>query len=224
MDYTELMRLGRRQENYYIDYAKSALVVIDMVEGQAGSDSILMNHYRNLDKELPSWFLSQIESTVEPNIQHVLSAFRRNEGLVVHTTFCSSIKNNTDLPVMCQIGNTLYEQPIIASPESPASKFIPSLQPLENEMVIVKSACSAFEGTSLEKVLRRNGIETAVLVGIFTNMCVTGTARSAFDKGFDVLVISDACGDMTPYLHESSLASLETLFSGVCKTNQIENA
>lgn len=223
MNHTELMQSGRRKESYFIDYEKSALLVIDMVAGQVRNDSMLMQHYRGMDEALPDWFLSQVKENVIPNIQRVLSSFRKNNSLIIHTTFCSSIKNNTDLPAMIQLGNMIYEKPMVASPESPESEFIDELQPLENEMILLKSACSAFESTSLEKVLRRNGIETLVLVGVFTNMCVTGTARSAFDKGFDALVIGDACGDMTQYLHESALASLEVLFADVCKFNQIAN-
>jgi nicotinamidase-related amidase len=224
MNHTELMQSGRRKESYSIDYKKSALIVIDMVEGQVSSNSMLMQHYRGMNETLPNWFLSQVKDSVIPKIQKVLSSFRKNNGLIIHTTFCSSIKNNTDLPIMIQLGNMIYERPMVASPESSDSAFIAELQPLENEMVMRKSACNAFEGTVLEKVLRRNGIETLVLVGVFTNMCVTGTARSAFDKGFDSLVIGDACCDMTPYLHDSALASLEVLFSDVCKFSQLVNA
>jgi nicotinamidase-related amidase len=224
MDLTEVMRSGRRKESYVIDFAKSALLVIDMVEGQVSGDSMLMQHYKGLDKALPDWFLGEVKASVIPNIQRILGSFRRNNGLIIHTTFCSSIKNNTDLPIMLQLGNMIYERPMVASPESPDSAFIGELLPLENEMVLRKSACGAFEGTPLEKVLRRNGIETLVLVGVFTNMCISGTARAAFDKGFDALVIGDACGDMTPYLHESALASLEILFADVCKFSQINNS
>lgn len=223
MEHTQLMRSGRRKDSYTIDYAKSALIVIDMVEGQVSRNSMLMEHYRGLDAALPDWFLTQVEVEVIPNIQRVLESFRKNNGLVIHTTFCSSIKNNTDLPIMLQLGNMIYERPMVASPESPDSAFISELLPLENEMVLRKSACGAFESTPLEKVLRRNGIETLVLVGVFTNMCISGTARAAFDKGFDAMVIGDACGDMTPYLHDSTLASLEILFADVCKFSQIAN-
>lgn len=223
MQLTEVMRSGRRKEIYSIDYTKSALLVIDMVEGQVSSDSMLMQHYRGLDNALPDWFLGEVKESVIPNIQRVLSSFRRKNGMIIHTTFCSSIKNNTDLPIMLQLGNMIYDRPMIASPESPDSAFISELMPQDNEMIMRKSACSAFEGTSLEKVLRRNGIETLVLVGVFTNMCIAGTARSAFDKGFDALVVRDACGDMTTYLHESALASLEVLFADVCNFSQINN-
>ncbi len=221
MDLTEVMRSGRRKEKYSIDFSKSALIVIDMVRGQYESDSVLMNHYRNLDKELPDWFLHRLQETVIPTIQNVLALFRDKQALVIHTKYCSLMPNYSDLPLMCQLGNFIYEKPIIASPESPDSEFEPSLKPLPNEMVIIKSACNAFEDTTLEKILRRNGIDTIVIAGIFTNMCITGTARSAFDKGFDSLVISDACGDMTQDLHESALAGLEVLFSDVCSFDQI---
>lgn len=221
MKHTDIMRAGRRKENYCIDFSKTALIVIDMVKGQYDSDSMLMNHYRNLDKELPDWFLNRVQQTIIPTIQKTLALFREKQALVIHTKYCTLMQNYSDLPIMCQLGNMLYDKPIIASPDSPESEFEPTLKPLDNELVIIKSACNSFEGTALEKILRRNGIETLVITGIFTNMCITGTARSSFDKGFDSLVISDACGDMTEELHESALAGLEVLFSDVCTLEQI---
>ncbi|HQQ63883.1 MAG TPA: isochorismatase family cysteine hydrolase [Pseudomonadales bacterium] len=221
MNKTDIMRAGRRKEKYNIDFRKTALLVIDMVKGQYDGDSMLMNHYRNLDKELPDWFLNRVQTTIIPTIQKTLKLFREKQALVIHSKYCTLMQNYSDLPVMCQLGNMIYEKPIIASPESQDSDFEPTLMPLDNEPVIIKSACSSFEGTALEKILRRNGIETLVITGIFTNMCVTGTARSAFDKGFDSLVISDACGDITQELHESALAGLEVLFSDICEFKQI---
>lgn len=221
MNKTDIMRAGRRKEKYFIDFSKTALIVIDMVKGQYDSDSVLMNHYRNLDKELPDWFLNRVQKTIIPTIQKTLALFREKQALVIHTKYCTLMQNYSDLPIMCQLGNMIYDKPIIALPDSPDSEFEPTLKPLDNELVIVKAACSAFEGTTLEKILRRNGIETLVITGIFTNMCITGTARSAFDKGFDSLVISDACGDITQELHESALAGLEVLFSDVCELKQI---
>lgn len=221
MKHTDIMRAGRRKESYFIDFSKTALIVIDMVKGQYDSDSVLMNHYRNLDKELPDWFLNRVQKTIIPTIQKTLALFREKQALVIHTKYCTLMQNYSDLPIMCQLGNMIYDKPIIASPDSPDSEFEPTLKPLDNELVIIKSACNAFEGTSLEKVLRRNGIETLVVTGIFTNMCITGTVRSAFDKGFDSLVISDACGDITQELHESALAGLEVLFSDICEFKQI---
>lgn len=215
--------LSRRKDRHTFDYSKSVLIVIDMLEGQVGRNSVLMNHYRSIHPEMPEWFLNQIEGTVEPNIRTLLSAFRKNNGLVVHAKMCSSVKNYSDLPIMMQLGNSIYDQPLIDSPGAPSSSFISSISPQKDEAIVHKSACSAFEGTALEKTLHRNSIETVVLVGVFTNACIASTARSAFDKGFDGVVISDACSDLTPKLHDAALMSLETMFAGVCRTDQVTN-
>ena len=224
MDFTQLLQQTRRQPSYPIDFSKTALIVVDMMEGQVRSDAMLMTHFRQLHESLPDWFLGEVEQSIIPNIQQVLTTFRNNNSLIVHTQFCTLTEDYSDLPLMCQIGNHLYEQAIIDSPEARASAFISELQPLDDEIVIIKSACSAFEGTTLEKILRRNAIDKVVVVGVFTNMCITGTVRSAFDKGFDALVISDACGDMTPYLHDSALTSIESFFAAVCTTQQFAKA
>jgi len=222
MENLELLRRMRRKNDYKIDYDSSALIVVDMQEYQT-RESNLIKVYRNVKEDLPNWYLNTLQKTVEPNIEKILNTFRENNGSVIFTKYCTSTHDNSDLPRFLQIGNQVQhaDEYIIPPLSAPESDIIKKLAPLPNEDILVKAACGAFEGTNLEKILRNRGIKTVVIVGVITHMCIDNTARSAFDKGFDVLVIDDACGALEPSLHESTLASLELLFSKVCKTWQI---
>lgn len=60
------------------------------------------------------------------------------------------------------------------------------------EPVIVKHVNSPFIGTDLETRLRRDNIETVVIVGATTNYCVDTTARTAANLGFEAKVVRDA--------------------------------
>src|SRR5690606_828402 len=44
-----------------------------------------------------------------------------------------------------------------------------------------------------------------VLAGLWTGVCIVGPALSALDQGFEVYVISDACGDVTDEAHERAM-------------------
>ena len=71
-------------------------------------------------------------------------------------------------------------------------KLHPDLQVRPGDVVIRKTTCDAFYGTSLEAELRSRGITTLLLMGFATDFCVDSTLRSAASKDFAVIVVADA--------------------------------
>lgn len=62
--------------------------------------------------------------------------------------------------------------------------------PRDGETVITKSYPDAFVGTALEETLRATGRTDVVLAGFMTHMCVSSTARGAFNRGFRPVVVT----------------------------------
>jgi len=60
-----------------------------------------------------------------------------------------------------------------------------------------KKGLDAFPGTDLEAILRSQGVETVVLGGFLTNCCVESTMRTAYEKGFNVITLTDCCATMS---------------------------
>ncbi|TFF14324.1 cysteine hydrolase [Pseudomonas sp. BCA14] len=54
-----------------------------------------------------------------------------------------------------------------------------------------KRGLDAFASTGLDLVLRNNGIQNLVVAGFLTNCCVEGTVRSGYEKGYDVVTLTD---------------------------------
>ena len=73
--------------------------------------------------------------------------------------------------------------------------FIDELKPNEDDFIIKKHRFSAFYNTQLEDVLREIDIETLVVAGIATNVCVESTIRDAFYRDFNVFVPSPTFGE-----------------------------
>lgn len=77
-------------------------------------------------------------------------------------------------------------------PFSEGWKLHPDLDVRPGELVVRKTTCDAFYGTSLESELRSRGITTLLLTGFATDFCVDATLRSALSKDFAVVVVADA--------------------------------
>lgn len=75
---------------------------------------------------------------------------------------------------------------------TPGPEIIKELTPQPGDIIIEgKKTLDAFHSTALNYLLRANEIEYVAFTGFHTNWCVESTARSAYDNGYRVIVISD---------------------------------
>ena len=73
--------------------------------------------------------------------------------------------------------------------------IVDSLAPQDADIVLEgKRGLDAFASTNLDFILRSKGIETVVLSGFLTNCCVESTMRSAYERGFEVITLTDCVG------------------------------
>src|SRR6185312_6053729 len=71
----------------------------------------------------------------------------------------------------------------------------------ETDIIVNKKRVSAFSGSDLEMILRAQGVSSIVLTGIASSGVVLSTIREAFDKDYQLTVLSDACMDSDPEVH-----------------------
>ncbi len=62
----------------------------------------------------------------------------------------------------------------------------------EGDSFVAKRFNSSFEETGLDETLRERGIHTVILAGAATNWCVRATAYGALDRGYNLVLLSDA--------------------------------
>jgi nicotinamidase-related amidase len=87
--------------------------------------------------------------------------------------------------------------------------MIDQFLPQKGEVVIDKPGNDAFYATDLEQILRARNIRQLLLMGVTPDVCVSSTLRSANDRGFDSLVIRDACGAASEHLHQAVFDTME---------------
>jgi nicotinamidase-related amidase len=89
--------------------------------------------------------------------------------------------------------------------------LVPEMTPQGSDVVITKRQWGAFHGTELELQLRRRGVDTIVLCGVATNFGVEGTARAAYERGYQQVFAEDAMAAPSEEEHRCSVKILERL-------------
>lgn len=177
-----------------IQPARTALIIQDlqndvMIDGGAFADSGSPQHAR--------------EQNVVANVRRLADACRRDGVTVIHVW------------MVCEPGHPALSQyaPLFQGLKganalvrgtwgvAPAA----GLEPQANDLVVEKMSMSAWETSRLESYLKGVGIDTIISTGAWTNMSVEHTARTAADKGYNVIVPEDACSTMNAEWHRASL-------------------
>ena len=95
-------------------------------------------------------------------------------------------------------------------PTAESVDFYEPMRPAADEARFTKPGVGAFEGTGVESWLRRSARDTLVIMGVATSGTVLSTVRYGFDKGFRMIVVSDACSDMDSQVHEILTHEVDT--------------
>merc|ERR1719399_394317 len=94
------------------------------------------------------------------------------------------------------------------------AEFCESMKPQEGDIIVEgKRGLDAFPNTNLEEILVKGGIETVVLCGFLTNCCVESTMRTAYEKGFNVVTLTDCCATTSMEGHKAATTGTFTFFS-----------
>lgn len=91
------------------------------------------------------------------------------------------------------------------------AEFHKDLQPRDIDFVIDKETPSSFVGTNLDQQLKAKGINTLIITGLMTHMCVSSTARDAVPMGYDVIIAEDATATRDLASWDNSVVDYKTL-------------
>jgi biuret amidohydrolase len=192
-------------ESLEIAPSRTALVVIDMQRDflePGGFGETLGND------------VSLLAKVIKP-LGALMAAARRRGMLVIHTreghrpdlSDAPRAKVERGLPSM-RIGAPGPMGRILIRGE-PGHDIIPALYPEPGEPVIDKPGKGAFYATDLHSILHNRQIETLIVCGVTTEVCVHTTVREANDRGFRCIVPSDCCGSYFPEFHEMGLRMIK---------------
>src|ERR1700685_4263236 len=206
-----------------VDLAKSALVIIDMQRDflePGGFGAALGND------------VSRLQAAVGPS-REGLAAARKHGLLFIHTREGHRPDLSDAPPHKVERGDPANRigarGPMgrILVRGEPGHDIIPELYPLTSEPVIDKPGKGAFYQTDLELMLHNRGIDTLLVCGVTTEVCVNTTVREANDRGFRCIVLSDCCGSYFPEFHAAGLAMIKAqggIFGSVSSSQSLLSA
>lgn len=189
-----------------------ALIVVDMQNGfcdpQGHRSRIGLGH--------------ESDAAVVKPIRRLLEAARHARVPVFFTKFALKA-DYSDAGLLLEKWPELREAEALVS-GTWGVEIVPELQPLEGENVIEKTRHSAFFGTDLETCLRAAEVDTLIVCGVTTNICVESTVRDAFCRDFRVIVPADGTSAPTREMHERGLLNVSFAFGAVTSVSDLVEA
>jgi nicotinamidase-related amidase len=105
--------------------------------------------------------------------------------------------------------------------ERDCAAVIDELTPLPGELQLDTYNYGAFHRTSLLDHLLASGVDTVVITGTVSQICVDETARGAFREGLKAVMVSDAVSSFDRTLQEATLANFAMKFGWVMSAGEV---
>ena len=99
-----------------------------------------------------------------------------------------------------------------AMKNSIGAKLIDDIKLLKNDIVVLKSTYSGFFKTKLDKILKKNKIDTLIICGLNTHICVRHTIADAFYRGYETLIVKDTTTSFTDSDYLDGIKYIESIY------------
>ena len=150
-----------------------------------------------------------------PDIKQLVSYFHQKKRPVIYTKE-SHRKEKIDFGLELE-----FEEPEHCIENTPGIEIFFELTPSDNDILIIKRRYSAFFGTDLDIVLRGLNVNTLVLTGVATDVCVRATAQDAHQHNYRVIVPLECVAGTSYEAHHAALKNISYVFGSVVQLNSI---
>jgi nicotinamidase-related amidase len=207
---------------------RSALMVIDMQNYSILPEwrfvESLFTEPEMRRRVYPDYY-ERLNETVVPNIVKLIELFRVRSLKVVFVQYASSFPDFDDMnPYHRYIWSEIERN--TGMPYTPTSGAFEIIEKIrhhitEEDIFLQKITNGTFASTRLDTMLKNMEIRSLVVCGAWTNCCVETTVREAFDRGYLVNLVDDACIASGSDFHEATLLNLGAFYCNVCSTKEV---
>ena len=154
-----------------------------------------------------------------PNAVRLADACRRRGVMVIHVWFIVE-PGAPGVTLNAPLFEGLVESKAMVR-GTWGSAPVPGLEAKPGDHVVEKMRMSAWEGSSLETVLKSGRRDIVIVTGAWTNMSIEHTARTGADKGYLMIVPEDCCSTMNADWHRASINYALQNVSAVTKADDV---
>lgn len=139
----------------------------------------------------------------------VLIDFQSQMAFATRTIDVAALRNNVALIAKGAAG---FKVPVVlttVAEKSFSGPMFPEIAPIfPGQPVFDRTSMNCWEDQAVIDEINRIGKQRVVIAGLWTSVCIVGPALSAIDQGFEVYVITDACGDVSDEAHERAVTRM----------------
>jgi len=160
-----------------------------------------------------------------PNIKKLIN-FSRGNGIPIY--YSKAIREASGIDCLDKVHKILPESrreriekiPLCIRGEWDGD-IIEELKPEPDDYIVEKRRDSVFQDTEAELWLKALRVDTIIFTGIDTYICVESSVRDAFNRGYDIILMTDCVASRNPRLHEATLECAEEAFGLVITSDEL---
>ena len=198
------------------DITKSALIIVDMQ-----NDFIHPNGaFGWLARQQPERSIDQqfLASTIS-SVKKLAEAFRKAGRPVLYIAHVVK-PNYSDAAFPYWRGAGLKEKQFIVE-GTWGAQIVDELAPQKGEHLVIKKGFGGFSNTPLDTILRNLGVNTCVVTGVTTCVCVSTTIRGGGEYNYRMIIVNDATAEIQREQHEAELKTMARVFADVKTTDEV---
>lgn len=157
----------------------------------------------NATTDPPSRLLTPADHTL------LMIDFQSQMAFATHSIDAVNLRNNAALVARAAAG---FKVPTILTTVAEKSfsgpMFDEVLSVFPDQRMVDRTTMNCWEDSHVVDGINAIGKRRFVLAGLWTSVCIVGPAFSALEQGFEVFVLTDACGDVSIEAHERAVTRM----------------
>jgi nicotinamidase-related amidase len=201
------------------DFDRCALIIVDMQNDFVHADG----SFSYMAREHPEAAIDlQFLMGTIPHVRRLADAFRATRRPVVYVAHILKPDYSDAAFPYWRIGITPGGGNRTHCVEGTwGAQIIDELKPQDGEHLVVKKGFGGFTNTPLDTILRNMGVNTCVVSGVTTCVCVSNTVRGGVEQNYRMVIAAEGVAEVNRQAHAGELSTMQRLFADVAPLDEI---
>ena len=201
------------------DFDRCALLIVDMQNDFVHSDG----SFSYMAREHPEAAIDlQFLMGTIPHVKRLADAFRAAGRPVVYVAHILKADYSDAAFPYWRIGMTPGGGNRTHCVEGTwGAQIIDELKPRDGEHLVAKKGFGGFANTPLDTILRNLGVNTCIVSGVTTCVCVSNTVRGGVELNYRMVIAAEGVAEVNRQAHAGELSTMQRLFADVTPLDEI---